>query len=86
MILRGNREDARKHVRVRAIVDDRHLVLEISDEGEGFEFDECIIDPTTPDQIEREDGRGLFLMQKLMDRVECFTRGGTMVRLTLNRS
>ena len=84
-ILRGNREDLRKHVRVRAMVDDRHLVLEISDEGAGFEFDECIIDPTTPDQLEREDGRGLFLMQKLMDRVECFTRGGNVVRLTLNR-
>ena len=28
------------------------------------------VDPTTPDNLEREDGRGLFLMRKLMDRVE----------------
>lgn len=85
-ILRGNAEDSRKHVRVRAMVDERHLVLEITDEGGGFDFEHTVIDPTTPDQIEREDGRGLFLMRKLMDRVERFTRDGNVVRLTLNRS
>ncbi len=31
---------------------------------------ECLIDPTTPENLDREDGRGLFLMRKLMDRVD----------------
>ena len=84
-ILRGNREDAGKHVRVRACVDDTRLVLEVTDEGEGFDIEQCVIDPTTPDQIEREDGRGLFLMQRLMDRVERFSSSGNVLRLTLNR-
>jgi len=84
-ILRGNREDSAKHVRVRAVVDDSRLILEVKDEGEGFDFDACVIDPTTPDQLEREDGRGLFLMQRLVDRVERFTDSGNVVRLTLNR-
>lgn len=85
-ILRGNGEDGSKRVRVRALLDAERLVLEVSDEGPGFDFDHTIIDPTTPDQIEREDGRGLFLMRKLMDRVERFTRDGNVVRLTLNRN
>ena len=35
--------------------------------------------------IAREDGRGLFLMRALMDRVERFTDGGNVVRLVLHR-
>jgi serine/threonine-protein kinase RsbW len=60
-------------------------VLEVSDEGKGFDMDRCIIDPTTPEHLEREDGRGLFLMKQLMDRVERFSQGGNVVRLTLLR-
>src|ERR1041385_7460266 len=61
-ILRGNRDDPRKHVHVRAEVDAERLVVEVADEGDGFELDARSIDPTTPDNIDREDGRGLFLM------------------------
>src|SRR6266545_448442 len=69
-ILRGNREDPAKHVTVRARVDARQLVVEVADEGFGFDLERSTVDPTTPENVEREDGRGLFLMRKLMDRVE----------------
>jgi serine/threonine-protein kinase RsbW len=86
-ILRGNRDDPRKRVWVHARVDRVTLVVEVTDEGAGFDIDECTIDPTTPDRLEREEGRGLFLMQKLMDRVERFAgRPGNVVRLTLRRA
>lgn len=85
-ILRGNLENRDKHVRVRATLDPERLVLEVADEGGGFVLDECIIDPTTPDNVFREDGRGLFLMKKLMDRVEQFGGDGNVVRLTLHRA
>lgn len=85
-ILRGNAEDATKQVRVRASVDTVRLVLEVVDEGRGFDFSDCLVDPTTPDNVCREDGRGLFLMQKLMDRVERFDDHGNVIRLTLHRS
>lgn len=85
-ILRGNAEDPGKCVRVHARVDQRALVVEVIDEGEGFDLEACTIDPTTPDRLGIEDGRGLFLMQKLMDSVERYDgRAGNVVRLTLHR-
>jgi len=74
-------------VRVRAVVSDHALVLEVADEGTGFDLDACTIDPTSPGNLEREDGRGLFLMRSLMDRVERYAdHAHNVVRLTLNRS
>jgi serine/threonine-protein kinase RsbW len=85
-ILRGNGDDPTKHVHVTARVDNVRLVLEVLDEGRGFDLDQCTLDPTTPDNVDREDGRGLFLMRQLMDRVERFDDArGNIVRLTLNR-
>ena len=86
-ILRGNRGMREKQVRVRAMVSDGALVLEVADEGTGFDLDACTIDPTRPGNLEREDGRGLFLMRSLMDRVERYEHDAhNVVRLTLNRS
>jgi serine/threonine-protein kinase RsbW len=84
-ILRGNGDDAAKHVRLRADVSELRLVLEVEDEGEGFDLDSCTQDPTTMENLAREDGRGLFLMRSLMDRVERFRGDGNVVRLTLLR-
>jgi serine/threonine-protein kinase RsbW len=86
-ILYGNADDPRKRVRVRARITHVDLVIEVTDEGGGFDLDACTIDPTTPEYLEGEDHRGLFLMQKLMDSVECIAaRPGNMVRLTLQRA
>ena len=90
-ILRANNESPDKRVRVRADVDTLRLVVDVEDEGERFDLDGNIRDATDPDNIEREDGRGLFLMRALMDRVERFDAngaapGGNVVRLTLARA
>ena len=84
-ILRGNRENPEKHVRVSARMDVNRLVMEVADEGEGFDLDECTLDPTTEDRLDSEDGRGLYLMRRLMDSVERFNDHGNVVRLTLLR-
>ncbi len=86
-ILRGNADDPAKSVRVHARIDHRTLVVEVTDEGAGFDLEACTVDPTTPERLHGEVGRGLFLMRKLMDRVERFAgRPGNVVRLTLQRA
>jgi len=86
-ILRGNGDDPAKHVHVRAEVNRRRLVVEVGDEGDGFDPERLSMDPTTAENLDREDGRGLFLMRKLMDRVERVELPrGSMVRMTLNRA
>jgi serine/threonine-protein kinase RsbW len=85
-ILYGNNEDRNKMVRVRALIDERALILEIEDEGEGFDLEESTIDPTSDQNLLREDGRGLYLMRRLMDRVERFSQRGNVIRLTLHRA
>ncbi|MHB1224577.1 MAG: ATP-binding protein, partial [Gemmatimonadaceae bacterium] len=84
-ILRGNDEDPEKSVRVRVVASTDSMVLEIRDEGEGFDLEASTHDPADPANLEREDGRGLFLMRALMDDVDRFDDGGNVVRLTLRR-
>ena len=45
-ILRGNNDDAAKSVRVHADVDAYRLVVEVRDEGAGFDLAACTEDPT----------------------------------------
>ncbi|HYV97005.1 MAG TPA: ATP-binding protein [Gemmatimonadaceae bacterium] len=85
-ILRGNGDDREKTVRIRVRVDDVQLVVEVVDEGKGFDLAACTRDPTTPDRLELEDGRGLFLMQRLVDRLEQYVDGGNVVRFTVRRT
>jgi serine/threonine-protein kinase RsbW len=85
-ILRGNHEDLSKGVRFRATIDEQALILEVEDEGSGFDLDACLVDPNGEGNLIREDGRGLFLMCSLMDRVEQLPARANMVRLTLHRA
>ena len=84
-ILRGNGEDDAKEVRVRVVITDLEVIVEVEDQGSGFDLEACTEDPTTAENLAREDGRGLFLMRALMDRVERFRGVGNVVRLTLRR-
>jgi serine/threonine-protein kinase RsbW len=90
-ILYGNGDTPGARVQVRAKVDSEALVVEIADEGRGFDLDACTQDPTTAEHLEDEGGRGLFLMRRLMDRVERYASGdaqprANVVRLTLRRT
>lgn len=80
-----NADGAGKRVRVRATVSDDEVVFDIGDDGPGFDLAALRPDPTTSENRLKEDGRGLYLMHRLMDRVERFTSDGNVVRLTLRR-
>lgn len=82
-ILRGN-ADGKGKVRVRAVIRDDAVVFDITDEGPDFDMDAKRVEPT-PENVTREEGRGLFLMHRLMDRVEHMHKGGNVIRLTMRR-
>ena len=92
-IMRGNGGDRARKVRVRSTVglsrDGATLVIDVTDEGNGFDLESAGGSPEAADWLEREDGRGVFLMRSLMDRVECLRPAGLVghtIRLTLHRA
>jgi serine/threonine-protein kinase RsbW len=70
----GNRGDPAKEARLRYHVNAAFVLLEVEDEGAGFD-PSLVPDPLAPDNLERASGRGLFLIQKYMTWVEYNERG-----------
>ena len=70
----GNMNDQEKEVVVQCVLDGKKLKFTISDQGQGFDFDD-LPDPTDPENIEKPNGRGIFLMKNLADRVEFRDKG-----------
>lgn len=79
-IQHGNLEDNSKSVRISIFENEKDLRFTISDDGEGFSYDN-LPDPTAPENIEKESGRGIFLMKSLADEV-AFENNGAKVILT----
>ncbi len=73
----GNRLDPEKEVEVRIHVGIRQVRVEVSDAGEGFDPD-VPPDPTAPENLEREQGRGLFVMRHLADEVTFNDKGNRL--------
>lgn len=78
-IFHGNRNDIEKQVHLSATIIDNELNITIKDNGVGFDYDN-LPDPTAPENIEKETGRGIFLMRSLADKVE-FEENGSKVIL-----
>ncbi len=78
-IVHGNKLDPEKQVSVRFHVEGKSLFFTISDEGPGFDYDN-LPDPTAPENIEKPNGRGVFLMKNLADDCE-FEDNGRIVKL-----
>jgi serine/threonine-protein kinase RsbW len=83
-IRHGHRSDTRKRVEVRFHISDQQLLLQIQDEGPGFDPD-GLPDPLSPENLERPGGRGVFLMRHYMTWVQ-FNETGNCVTLCRVRS
>jgi len=81
-ILHGNKLDEKKNVNILCRMENNFLIIKIEDEGGGFDY-KNVPDPTAPENIENVNGRGIFLMEKLSDKIE-FTRNGATVVLEFN--
>ena len=73
----GNGHDPSKRVRVEVFLYEGSLTAQVTDEGAGFDPDR-VPDPTTPRNVSKDGGRGLFLMKKLMDEVRYNDRGNSV--------
>lgn len=81
-IVHGNKLHAHKEVVVEYEIQERDLFFRITDDGAGFDF-EHVPDPTAPENLEKPNGRGVFLMRQLAD--ECtFLDEGRVVELRFN--
>ena len=86
-IKHGNKENHAKHVTVEFLVSPRerpeNFVVEVLDEGEGFNPDE-VANPLEAENVLKSSGRGIFFMKSFMDDVTMARRpeGGMSVRMS----
>ena len=75
----GNQEDVTKVVNINFTSHKNQLVVTIKDQGDGFDYD-ALPDPTDPENIEKLQGRGIFLMKHLSDSI-AFSDNGSKVEM-----
>ena len=79
-IVHGNRSDPHKKVHVCCACDEHdHVFLVVQDEGTGFD-PRSLPDCTRPENLLATHGRGIFLINQLMDHVQ-FDKGGREIRM-----
>lgn len=78
-IYHGNKCDENKFVTLFADVNNSSLLVQVKDEGPGFDFNN-IPDPTTPENIKNEGGRGLYIIRNVTDELS-FKNNGSIIEL-----
>lgn len=76
-ITHGNGNDNSKQVDIRLEYQSNAFSFTVSDQGKGFDF-ENLPDPTTPENLLRIGGRGVFLMRQLADEIRYHDDGRTV--------
>jgi serine/threonine-protein kinase RsbW len=70
----GNRNDPSKQVSVRFEVGHEQVLVEVEDQGQGFDPSQ-VPDPTTPENLKRSSGRGILMMRTFMTWIRFSERG-----------
>jgi serine/threonine-protein kinase RsbW len=83
-IIHANKCDETKKVTMNVQKDDHKLIITVKDEGKGFD-PANVPDPTAPENLLKDSGRGLYLMKIYMDELKYnITPSGTETILILN--
>ncbi len=77
-IVHGNKNNKEIPVKIQIESDKFNLTVRITNTGPGFDF-KNIPDPTAPENIEKINGRGIFLMEKLTDELAFYDEGREVV-------
>jgi serine/threonine-protein kinase RsbW len=80
----GNGMNPDKFVRVRYSFNNDSFCFHICDEGIGFDYYN-LIDPTSPENLEKPSGRGIFLMKQLSDQL-IFSENGRAIEMYFKSS
>ena len=76
-IIHGNENLIEKKTSVNYKISETELIFNVTDEGIGFDYND-IPDPTDPKNLEKPQGRGIFLMRHLADEIEFFEPGNSV--------
>lgn len=68
-ILHGNNLEPDKYVTVRFDFIENGLRVTVHDQGNGFDLD-AVADPLSPENLTKPDGRGLLIVESLMDELK----------------
>ncbi len=84
-IVHGNKEDKNKSVFVSIECKENFFKISIKDQGSGFDYNK-IPDPTKEENLFKEHGRGIFIMNTLVDEFACNSNtDGTEFILSVNK-
>jgi anti-sigma regulatory factor (Ser/Thr protein kinase) len=78
-IKHGNKSIKDRNVELSLNFNDSMLKFIVSDQGVGFDYHN-LPDPTSPENLDKPGGRGIFLMRHLSDEVS-FQNNGSQVTL-----
>ncbi|UJP65932.1 ATP-binding protein [Mongoliitalea daihaiensis] len=73
-ILHGNKKDKEKTVDLELQFDEEQVTFIIKDQGPGFDY-EHLEDPTSPENLEKSGGRGIYIIKHLCDEVKFEDKG-----------
>lgn len=82
-VIHGNCFNSSQFIDVHVGESQDQICFTVKDEGIGFDFTN-LPDPTAPENIEKENGRGIFLIKNLSDNLE-FTNGGNTLSIYFNK-
>lgn len=82
-ILHGAPKSQDQKVRFGISLNEREIHFSVSDSGPGFDY-RNLPDPTAPENLEKEFGRGVFLMRSLADEVQ-YNESGNAVDIVFFR-
>jgi serine/threonine-protein kinase RsbW len=74
-IVHGNNEDPSKKVEVEIDIRPDSIITTVEDEGEGYDPDQESDDPLNEENLLKEGGRGIFLIEEISDEIEYFNEG-----------
>ena len=81
-IVHGNKLNPEKNVSIRMNLSGNQFHVEVEDEGEGF-LNPINFDPTFPENIKCENGRGIYILRQLVGQL-VFKDDGRKVFIQFN--